>query len=69
MITNGRIGDGPERMNEGQEDGAAVVPRAVEGVRRVDERLVALVQQRPVAALCAAALTGYVIGRVLTRLG
>ncbi|MGK3998322.1 hypothetical protein [Sorangium sp. So ce1024] len=38
-------------------------------VRRADERLVALVQERPVATLCAVAAVGYLIGRVVTRLG
>ncbi|AUX48623.1 hypothetical protein SOCE26_101620 [Sorangium cellulosum] len=37
-------------------------------VRRADERLVSLVQERPIATLCAVAAVGYLIGRVVTRL-
>ncbi|WP_437733855.1 hypothetical protein [Sorangium sp. So ce1335] len=47
----------------------AVVPRVLGEVRRADERLVSLVQERPVATLCAVAAVGYLIGRVVTRLG
>ncbi|MCC6553693.1 MAG: hypothetical protein IT372_11820 [Polyangiaceae bacterium] len=46
-----------------------IVPRVVERVRRADDQLVAAVRERPIAALCAAAVLGYVIGRVVTRLG
>ncbi|AGP41909.1 hypothetical protein SOCE836_103160 [Sorangium cellulosum] len=52
-----------------QADVPAVVPRVLSEVRRADERLVSLVQERPVATLCAVAAVGYLIGRVVTRLG
>ena len=68
MIANGTVGNGSERMDGAEEEGAAIVPRVVEGVRRADEQFVSLVRERPVASLCAAALMGYLIGRVLTRL-
>jgi ElaB/YqjD/DUF883 family membrane-anchored ribosome-binding protein len=44
------------------------VPNVVAGVKTADERVVAFVQARPVAALCAAAAVGYVIGRIFTKL-
>lgn len=46
----------------------AAVPRLFGEVRRADERLVSLVQERPVATLLAVAAVGYLIGRVVTRL-
>jgi ElaB/YqjD/DUF883 family membrane-anchored ribosome-binding protein len=45
------------------------VPRVVESARRADEKLVALVREHPVATLCAAAFTGYLIGRIMSRFG
>ncbi|EYF01453.1 hypothetical protein [Chondromyces apiculatus] len=48
---------------------APVVPRAIEKARRADEKLVAFVQERPVTSLCVAAFAGYLLGRVLTRIG
>jgi hypothetical protein len=69
MIANGRTESGAEKKERGLEDGAAIAPRVVAGVRRADERLVTLVQERPIVALCGAALVGYMIGRVVTRLG
>lgn len=56
-------------LGERQANVPAVVPRVFSEVRRADERLVSLVQERPVATLCAAAAVGYLIGRVVTRLG
>ncbi len=44
------------------------VPSFVAGVKTADERVVAFVQERPIAALCAAAAVGYVIGRIFTKL-
>lgn len=69
MISSGRGEDGSERAGGGRGDGAVIVPRVVERVRRADDQLVAAVRERPIAALCAAAVLGYVIGRVVTRLG
>lgn len=54
---------------ERQANMPAVVPRVLSEVRRADERLVSLVQERPIATLCAVAAVGYLIGRVVTRLG
>jgi hypothetical protein len=68
MIANGRIEKEPEKKEQGQGDSAAVAPRIVAGVQRFDERLVMLVQERPIVALCGAALVGYMIGRAVTRL-
>ncbi|AKT36671.1 uncharacterized protein CMC5_007910 [Chondromyces crocatus] len=48
---------------------APVVPRVIEKARRADEKLVALVQERPVTSLCVAALAGYLLGRIATRIG
>jgi hypothetical protein len=48
--------------------GRAVTPRIVGEVRRADEKLVSLVQDRPIATLCAAAVVGYLVGRVITQL-
>jgi ElaB/YqjD/DUF883 family membrane-anchored ribosome-binding protein len=46
-----------------------VVPAVAEKVRAADEKLVAFVRERPLVALCAAAATGYLIGRLVSRFG
>ncbi|WP_437646752.1 hypothetical protein [Sorangium sp. So ce362] len=56
-------------FGERQANVPAVFPRVVSEARRADERLVSLVQERPVATLCVVAAVGYLIGRVVTRLG
>jgi ElaB/YqjD/DUF883 family membrane-anchored ribosome-binding protein len=57
-------------MSAKESDGAAeMVPQIVEKVQLADEKLVAFVRERPVAALGAALAVGYVIGRIFSRLG
>lgn len=48
---------------------AEVVPKVVQKVQRADEKLVELVRERPIVALATAVAVGYVIGRVMSRLG
>jgi ElaB/YqjD/DUF883 family membrane-anchored ribosome-binding protein len=61
---NGSVGENARHAN-----GVPMVPRVIEKARRADDKLVALVQERPVAALCVAALAGYLVGRIITRIG
>jgi hypothetical protein len=59
-----------ELAAEERDDGSAhLAPRLVGGLRRADARLVALVEQRPVAALSGALLFGYLVGRLVARRG
>ncbi len=51
------------------EGSAEVVPKIVEEVKKADEKLVAFVRERPIAAVVTALAVGYLIGRVITRLG
>ncbi len=46
-----------------------VVPKIVQRAKAADERVVALVRERPIVALCAALAVGYLVGRVASRLG
>lgn len=46
-----------------------VVPKIVQKVRGADEKVVALVRERPVAALAVALAVGYLVGRVISRMG
>jgi ElaB/YqjD/DUF883 family membrane-anchored ribosome-binding protein len=82
MVNRGSFENGPEGprnaeprparadgASERQADAAPVVPRVLAKARRADEKLVTLVQERPIAALCVAALAGYVVGRIVTRAG
>ncbi|WP_437812494.1 hypothetical protein [Sorangium sp. So ce1078] len=69
MVVNDPSIEQEPESGERQANVPAVVPRVVSEVRRADERLVSLVQERPVATLCAVAAVGYLIGRVVTRLG
>ena len=50
-------------------NGVATLPKMVRRVKRADEQLVSFVQERPVAALCAAIAVGYMVGRLFTRRG
>jgi len=51
-------------------DGAEeMVPKLVQKARSADEKLVTFVRERPVVALAAALVTGYLIGRIISRLG
>ena len=62
-----------ERRDESiaQGNGAAtLLPRVagvVDRVKGADDKLVTFVNERPIAALCAALAVGYVIGRIATR--
>jgi hypothetical protein len=60
-----------ERRGE-QETGlnghAPLFPKVVRGVKTADDRLVTLVRERPLLAVGAALVLGYLIGRVVTRL-
>ena len=47
---------------------APLFPKVVRGVKTADDRLVTLVRERPLLAVGAALVLGYVIGRVVTRL-
>jgi hypothetical protein len=58
----------PELSNGG-EGARAALPRAMDGVRRADDRLVTFVKERPLVAIGAALALGYVLGRVATRIG
>jgi hypothetical protein len=46
-----------------------VAPRLLQKAKDVDDRLVTFVRERPVAALCVALAAGYLVGRVVSRLG
>ena len=48
-------------------NGRPQVQKIVAGVKGADDRVVAFVQERPVAAICAAVAVGYLIGRIVTR--
>lgn len=46
-----------------------LVPQIVERVQRADEKVVSIVRERPLLALATAIALGYVVGRVVSRLG
>jgi len=48
---------------------AEVAPRLVQKAKAVDDEVVAFVRERPIVALCAALAAGYLVGRVISRLG
>jgi hypothetical protein len=54
---------------DGASGADSVVPKLIQKARSVDEKVVALVRERPLAALGAALAVGYVIGRVFSRVG
>jgi hypothetical protein len=56
-------------QGNGRHPAGSVVPKIVSGVRSADERLVQLVRERPVAAVCTALAAGYMLGRIISRLG
>jgi hypothetical protein len=68
-----RASDGDQRMNTRYFDGLSgpeeVVPKLVQKVRTVDEKVVAFVRERPVVSLVAALAAGYLVGRVISRFG
>lgn len=47
---------------------APLLPKVVQGVKSADDKLVTFVRERPLVAVGAALLVGYMIGRVLTRI-
>jgi ElaB/YqjD/DUF883 family membrane-anchored ribosome-binding protein len=57
-------------MSEAREAtvGADVVPAIVKKVQRADERVMAFVEERPIAAMAVALGLGYLIGRVFSRI-
>jgi ElaB/YqjD/DUF883 family membrane-anchored ribosome-binding protein len=46
-----------------------VVPKLIQKAQAADEKVVALVRERPIVALCAALAVGYLVGRVASRFG
>lgn len=55
-------------MNGAHVNGQAAV-RVVRQVKQADDKLVAFVTERPLAALGMALAFGYVLGRIMTRQG
>ena len=55
------------RVN-GMRGPAAVLPNIVREAKSADDKLVGLVRERPIIAICAAMAVGYMIGRVFTRM-
>ena len=57
-------------MSEARETAvnADVVPAIVKKVQRADERVIAFVQERPIAAMAVALGLGYLVGRVFSRI-
>jgi ElaB/YqjD/DUF883 family membrane-anchored ribosome-binding protein len=45
------------------------VPKVLRQVKSADDKLVSFVEERPVVALGVALALGYLVGRVLTRVG
>lgn len=41
-----------------------LVPRVTEGIKRADEKFVAIIKERPIVAISGALLAGYLIGRL-----
>ena len=62
MVTVARTNGGRERPSAE----APMAPRIVDGLKRADDRFVALVRQRPLVTLGGALLVGYVLGRIAT---
>jgi ElaB/YqjD/DUF883 family membrane-anchored ribosome-binding protein len=62
--------DDTERRSE-QESGlnghTPLMPKVVRQVKTADDKVVAFVRERPLFAVSAALVLGYMIGRVLTR--
>jgi ElaB/YqjD/DUF883 family membrane-anchored ribosome-binding protein len=67
MVVTGSMEKEPERADS-RAGSPAVVARVAGEVRRTDEKVVSLMRERPIATLCAAAVVGYLIGRIVTRL-
>jgi hypothetical protein len=60
-----------DHFEEGQELAPpdALVPRMTRGLKRADEKLVALVKERPLETLTCALVLGYVLARWVGRRG
>jgi ElaB/YqjD/DUF883 family membrane-anchored ribosome-binding protein len=59
-------------MDNGQVEGLLgeeTVPKIVQTVRGADDKVVAFVRERPIVALATALAVGYLLGRVVSRLG
>lgn len=60
-------------MNTRHVDGAPraeeLVPQIVQKMQSVDEKVVAFVRERPVVAIAAALAVGYLVGRIVSRVG
>ena len=54
---------------DGLGEASDVVPKLVQKAKATDEKLVAIVREQPVLALCAALAIGYLVGRVASRFG
>jgi hypothetical protein len=48
---------------------AEVAPELAQRAKAADDKLVAFVRERPITALVAALAAGYLVGRVISRLG
>jgi ElaB/YqjD/DUF883 family membrane-anchored ribosome-binding protein len=48
---------------------ADVAPQVAQQVKAADDKLVAFVRERPITALAAAIVAGYLVGRVVSRFG
>jgi ElaB/YqjD/DUF883 family membrane-anchored ribosome-binding protein len=48
---------------------ADVAPQLAQRVKAADDKLVTFVRERPITALAAALVAGYLVGRVVSRLG
>lgn len=70
MVEQGKFANGSDSdIGRRLIESAPVVPQVIDKARRVDEKVVALVQERPIASLAVAALAGYLLGRIFTRIG
>jgi len=65
------MADDGERQSEqksGLDGHTPLLPKVARQVKTADDKLVAFVRARPLAAVGAALALGYLIGRVVTRL-
>ena len=60
------VGEGNED-SFAREDGAPLMQRTVDRVKRADDQVVSFVKERPLVALGVALAVGYVFGRIVTR--
>jgi hypothetical protein len=57
------------RHFDGLDAAGEVIPKLVDKAKATDEKLIELVRERPIVALCAALAAGYLVGRVVSRFG